>query len=154
MSAQHTPGPWFWDSDPIKDDPLGRVRFRVVATGRTITQCYYPSGDGQAEADTKLIAVAPDLFRLLKVFVLMMDDSMEGQWNRDGVKWQSGVTDVELTPDGSVMLSHARAAICKAEGSLAGPPSGEAASTPATQEARQDRRDDAEHSRMFGRGGL
>jgi hypothetical protein len=65
----HTPGPWHWDSDPIKDDPLGRVRFRVVAKGRTITQCYYPSGDEQAEADTKLIAAAPSMLKALKELV-------------------------------------------------------------------------------------
>ncbi len=62
ISAQHTPGPWHWDSDPVKDDePTGRVRYRVVAKGRTITQCYYPSGDGVAEADARLICAAPDL---------------------------------------------------------------------------------------------
>lgn len=66
-AARHTPGPWHWDSDPIKDDPQGRVRYRVVAKGRTITQCYYPSGDGVAEADTRLIAAAPDLLAALKV---------------------------------------------------------------------------------------
>ena len=42
----------------------------------------------------------------------------------------------------------------EAEGLAEGPPSGEAASAPVMQEARQDRRDDAEHARLFGRGGL
>lgn len=61
---KHTPGPWHWDSDPIKGDPLNRVRYRVVAEGRTITQCYYTSDEtGQAEADARLIAAAPDLLR-------------------------------------------------------------------------------------------
>lgn len=56
----HTPGPWHWDSDPIKGDPLNRVRYRVTALGRTITQCYYPRDEsGQAEADARLIAAAP-----------------------------------------------------------------------------------------------
>lgn len=25
----HTPGPWHWDSDPVKNDPMGRVRYRA-----------------------------------------------------------------------------------------------------------------------------
>ena len=53
-----TPGRWMWDSDPIKGDPLNRVRFRVVARGRTITQCYYSSGDDMAEKDAAYIAAA------------------------------------------------------------------------------------------------
>lgn len=67
MNAAHTPGPWHWDSDPIKGDPLNRVRFRVVALGRTITQCYYASDEsGQAEADAKLIAAAPEMLDVLR----------------------------------------------------------------------------------------
>ena len=50
-----------WDSDPIEGDPLNRVRFRVVARGKTVTQCYYSSSDEQAEFDARLIAAAPDL---------------------------------------------------------------------------------------------
>ena len=66
MSAKHTPGPWMWDSDPIKGDPLNRVRYRVVARGQTITQCYYSSSDEQAEHDARLIAAAPDLLEALR----------------------------------------------------------------------------------------
>lgn len=51
-----TPGPWMWDSDPIKGDPLHRVRFRIVALGRTITQCYYSSGDEDAQPEAVHIA--------------------------------------------------------------------------------------------------
>ena len=57
--VKHTPGPWHWDSDPIKGDPLRRVRYRVAATGKTITQCYYSSGDENAKHDARLIAAAP-----------------------------------------------------------------------------------------------
>lgn len=79
LAAGHTPGPWHWDSDPIKDHPDNRVRFRVCAKGRTITQCYYPSGDGIAEADTRLIAAAPDLLEALEVAASIIghpDDAM------------------------------------------------------------------------------
>lgn len=47
-----TPLPWHWDSDPIKNDPLGRDRYRLVAIGRTITQMYYSSGDPDVKQDT------------------------------------------------------------------------------------------------------
>jgi len=62
---QHTPGPWMWDSDPVKGDPLNRVRFRVVARGKTVTQCYYSSSDEQAAHDARLIAAAPELLAAL-----------------------------------------------------------------------------------------
>ena len=58
---RYTPGPWHWDSDPIKGDPLGRVRYRVTAKGKTITQCYYAGDDPHAEYDARLIASAPTL---------------------------------------------------------------------------------------------
>lgn len=68
---EHTPGPWHWDSDPIKGDPLNRLRYRVTAIGRTITQCYYSSEEGgQAEADARLIAAAP---ALLAVYESVLD---------------------------------------------------------------------------------
>ena len=57
-----TPGVWNWDSDPIKGDPLGRVRYRVVTIGKTITQCYYSSSDEHAKDDTRLIAEAGTVF--------------------------------------------------------------------------------------------
>lgn len=69
MTMTHTPGPWHWDSDPVKGDPLGRVRYRVVACGKTITQVYYSSFEGgatNAEADARLIAAAPELLASLQ----------------------------------------------------------------------------------------
>lgn len=56
-----TPGPWHHDSDPVKNDPLHRVRFRVTAKGRTITETYYSSAQPGApftsgEADNRFIA--------------------------------------------------------------------------------------------------
>jgi hypothetical protein len=58
LALAATPGPWMWDSDPIKGDPLDRVRFRVVATGRTITRCYYSSSDNMAQKEAEWIAAA------------------------------------------------------------------------------------------------
>jgi hypothetical protein len=70
MSAHtgYTPGPWHWDSDPVKGDPTGRIRYRVCCLGKTITQVYYSSFEGgptRAEADARLIAAAPDLYESL-----------------------------------------------------------------------------------------
>ena len=77
----HTPGPWHWDSDPLKSDwPLNRVRYRVVALGRTVTQTYYPSADGdQAEADTRLIAAAPELLAALQLMLTESEQSAEAR---------------------------------------------------------------------------
>ena len=63
----HTPGKWHWDSDLIKSDPLSRRRYRVSTIGKTITQVYHNSDDPHAEADTRLIAAAPELLEALKL---------------------------------------------------------------------------------------
>ena len=65
---RHTPGPWHWESDAVKNDPTGRVRYQVTATGKTITRVYYSSFEGgptNAEADARLIAAAPELLAAL-----------------------------------------------------------------------------------------
>lgn len=66
---QHTPGPWHWESDVIKGDPTGRVRYQVTAMGKTVTRVYYSSYEGgptNAEADARLIAEAPALLAMLR----------------------------------------------------------------------------------------
>lgn len=71
LAAGPTPGPWRHDSDPIKGDPLNRVRFRVVALGRTIVQTYYGSTYPGAtftggETDNRYIAACdPDTIAAL-----------------------------------------------------------------------------------------
>jgi hypothetical protein len=97
----HTPGPWNWEADPVKDDPTGRVRYQVTTTGKTITRVYYSSYEGgptNAEADAKLIAAAPDLLAACEKFVEMFGP-------------------IEL-PDteGATWLANVRAAIAKARG--------------------------------------
>lgn len=102
----HTPGPWHWDSDPIKDDPLGRVRFRVVAKGRTITQCYYSSGDGAAEADTKLIAAAP----------LMLDALREIRSQMHNLPRSKTADLVEALADAAIAIARAQVEATDGEG--------------------------------------
>jgi hypothetical protein len=105
--SKHTPGPWHWDSDPIKGDPLGRVRYQVTRVGKTIAQTYYSSQDENAEADTRLIAAAPDLLRALQMmtaaYVELVNSGDAGRWNPE--------TDAEVIAS--------RAAIAKATGEAA-----------------------------------
>lgn len=97
---KHTPGPWYWDSDVVKNDPLERVRYRVVTRGKTITQCYYSSDDENVEADARLIAAAPELLKELKaVEALYTNNKLLAQAHECG-EW----------------VNRARAAIAKAEG--------------------------------------
>ncbi|MDP3627121.1 MAG: hypothetical protein Q8S12_11015 [Hydrogenophaga sp.] len=79
MTAQHTPGPWHWESDEVKGDPTGRVRYQVVALGKTVTRVYYSSYEGgqtNAEADARLIAAAPDL---LAALVNLLNDTQHAE---------------------------------------------------------------------------
>lgn len=106
MSA-HTPGPWMWDSDPIKGDPLNRVRYRIVARGKTVTQCYYSSSDEAAQHDARLIAAAPELLEALRRLTRSMptDDDLVA------ARWES--TEID---EACAAYDDARAAIAKAEG--------------------------------------
>ena len=99
--SKHTPGPWMWDCDVIKNDPLERVRYRVVARGKTVTQCYYSSSDESAQHDARLIAAAPDLLEALREYraaILFAQDK------------QALMSAIKSADD------KARAAIAKAEG--------------------------------------
>lgn len=108
MSAQHTPGPWHWDSDPIKGDPLGRVRFQVTTIGKTIAQTYYSSSDKHAEADTRLIAAAPDLLAALEDSISALRAALDQEIKNDARE--------EWLSIKRKRLDAARAAIAKATG--------------------------------------
>jgi hypothetical protein len=61
LALAATPGPWHWDSDEVKNDPIGRTRYQVVCLGQTITRMYQSSFEGgptKAEADAAFIAAA------------------------------------------------------------------------------------------------
>lgn len=109
--AKHTPGPWHWDSDPVKGDPTGRIRYRVVALGKTIAQTYYSSYEGgltNAEADTRLIAAAPDLLEALESISAWVESQADGQ-----SKGGHATFDLMMLRD---QRDAARAAIAKATG--------------------------------------
>lgn len=76
MSTKHTQGPWHWDADLYAVvEGVQRWRYRVTALGRTIMQTYYTDKQrGQAEADTRLAAAAPDLLEALEAVVAWMDE--------------------------------------------------------------------------------
>lgn len=104
-TEEHTPTPWMWDSDLVKDDPFGRIRYRVVANGETITQLYYSSyagGPTNAEANAAFIVKAcnhhEELVRALQFYA-------EGSHYKEGRGWDSQPT----VEDGEV----ARAALAK-----------------------------------------
>lgn len=68
MSEQHTPGPWHWEADEVKNDPYGRIRYQVTALGKTVTRVFYSTFEGgptNADADARLIAAAPELLSLV-----------------------------------------------------------------------------------------
>jgi hypothetical protein len=74
--------------------------------------------DGQAWVrETPLLRAAPELLTACKALVAMLEDSMTGMLHPDTrLPFEVGVTDVEISPDGDIFLSDARAAIAKATG--------------------------------------
>lgn len=85
--AKYTPGPWHFDSNPLKNEALELVRYRVVTEGKTITQCYYSSSDSCAEHDARLISAAPDLLEalmeLLRLEELPLELALNDQYSAD-----------------------------------------------------------------------
>jgi hypothetical protein len=105
MSAKHTPAPWFVDGVNVKDDPYNRIRYSVVATGKTIANMYYSSyagGPTNAVDDARLIASAPELLAALRKIEMAASFA--------------AIPDAQERRDMDAALETARAAIAKAEG--------------------------------------
>jgi hypothetical protein len=69
VSESFTPGPWHWESDAVKGDPYGRIRYQVTALGKTIAFVFYSSYEGaqtNAEFDARLISASPDMLAALQ----------------------------------------------------------------------------------------
>ncbi len=82
LANEASKGPWHWDSDEVKGDPTGRVRFQVTCSGQTITKIYYSSFEGRitnAEDNAKFIAAAnPQTILALLDEIVVMKDKVEG----------------------------------------------------------------------------
>lgn len=115
LAEAATPGPWMWDSDPIKGDPLDRVRFQVVARGRTITQCYYSSGDPMAQKEASYIAAANPaaILKLLAINAELVEalKGLDEAYCRAGPQLTRDERNIDRK-----RLIIARAALAKAEG--------------------------------------
>lgn len=107
-TQRHTPGPWVADhTGDYADDPAKVVKIcypdgqqRHLAK---VYDCYLP-GDGDGDANARLIAAAPDLLAALEDLVGLAAAAMHDA-NRDGGEYDDGVE-----------LAAARAAIAKARG--------------------------------------
>lgn len=125
-AASHTSGPWH--VEPVKNWSIETHACAIIDDGRfPVAFCPAwdeetdgPAAPDEAAANAHLIANAPataeaakGMLAMLKACVAMIDDSLDGNQFEDGV-YGAGITDVELTPDGSVKLSDVRAAIAAA----------------------------------------
>ena len=109
MSA-HTPGPWVAECDPSHFDTLSTVVAGAKRKSKGIDRQMIVQVGGRAhwreqEANTRLIASAPDLLAQLSDLVEIASAAIEAEdWKVDGCC------------DPSLTLDRARAAIAKAEG--------------------------------------
>ena len=109
MSAQHTPGPWFWDEEPGMDCNL------VGANGEKVLSWYEYEGMGFSifdkdtdAANARLIAAAPDLLEA-------QETACSALVFADGLLAGSGSSSVVI----DVAIEETRAAIAKAKGGAA-----------------------------------
>ena len=108
-----TPGPWEatdLSGKPI-NDPAVMSKKHCVAT-----VWINDISRKQACANARLISAAPDLLAACQYLIAQLEDALAHQRDADGRVFVSGKSDLELKPDGSYLLSQARAAIMKATG--------------------------------------
>lgn len=117
----HTPGPWTWaihdhsaatlhGPDVMRDHVVSVSPCGACCDGANPKEwewgrCTTPKID-----DARLISAAPDLLAMLRACVGLIEAAHAAEQE----DWRPGFDDVELTSDGSVRLSDARAAIAKA----------------------------------------
>ena len=99
MSAKHTPGPW---EAPHIDDDVSARQYWVCSDHGVVAMV--DDEATYAEADTRLIAAAPELLDIARRIEALL---MRQRWRRDGD-----------APE-SVLLRDARSAIYKAMGGAA-----------------------------------
>ena len=96
----HTPGPWITDTSHWQD----REGVTIWAESNIIADVV-PDGHNQEQSNARLIAVAPELLRIVK--------TLEGAWDSELKMPQCGI-EAELEFEGAI--DEAREAIAKAEG--------------------------------------
>ena len=99
--AEHTPGPWRSES-PYVSAPSGEHR-KIVA------DCDQHFSDDECEANTRLIAAAPELLAALTYCEVVMDEAARDQMRKE-------LTNAELGKLWTDTLAATRAALAKARG--------------------------------------
>jgi hypothetical protein len=65
MEAKHTPGPWTYEVEKVSGPSLATKTY-VFAHGDVIGQAYETYNAGNAQANARLIAAAPELLEALR----------------------------------------------------------------------------------------
>jgi hypothetical protein len=100
MSAQHTPGPWHWDSAVWDYDPEIDAPWLVDATDKRVLWGSIKCDSG---ANARLIAAAPDLLAAVESEYIFLAD-IRNEWPG------------RCTVEGQQKLCRLRDLICKATG--------------------------------------
>jgi hypothetical protein len=114
MSSLPTPGPWSFTKH-------GDTKGWTVSKGNSIASVRPQRGDGEAEANARLIAAAPELLAALIDAAEVLGNEVAASCNLCGGEggWDERTLQPRMTPvrhrEGCV-YANARAAIAKAEG--------------------------------------
>jgi hypothetical protein len=83
-NTKHTPGPWFGSHSPVTKSKLSGRWFKSVKNKKSIGGIIIANGFGdtkeQAEANTKLIAAAPELLEALDELRTAIIDCVDSEW--------------------------------------------------------------------------
>jgi hypothetical protein len=66
VSGAHTPGPWSYEVEKVSGPSLSDATY-LFAHGDVIGKAYESAGQGNAQANARLIAAAPELLEALRI---------------------------------------------------------------------------------------